>query len=72
MHTSPARSSWRPSAILLVISGVVTFLLSAIRDALALRAQRRRVPRQVPAIPTTDVIETYPRPDRTLVRHRAL
>ncbi|GAA3816429.1 hypothetical protein ACFS5L_06145 [Streptomyces phyllanthi] len=58
MSTSPTPDLWRLSAVLLVSSVAVTFVVSAVLDVLAARARNRRV-RQRPSVgPTSDVTVT--------------
>ncbi|MGP4050158.1 hypothetical protein [Streptomyces sp. 2A115] len=66
MGTSLTPEFWRLFTVLLVISMAVTFVLSAALDALALRAQRRRIQRRPTA--TRTAAASRP-PARTLVRH---
>ena len=66
MGTSLTPAFWRLFAVLLVISMAVAFVLSTARDALALRAQRRRIRSRPTATRTTEPFR--PRA-RALVRH---
>jgi hypothetical protein len=63
--TSLTPEFWRLFAVLLVSSMAATFVLSAALDALALRAQRRRIRRRSALTRTTGESE---RPGRALVR----
>ncbi|MFE7761052.1 hypothetical protein [Streptomyces sp. NPDC057438] len=54
MGTSLTPEFWRLFAVLLVISTAVTFVLSAALDALALRAQRRRIRRRSAVVRATE------------------
>jgi hypothetical protein len=60
--TSLTPEFWRLFAVLLMISTAVTFVLSAALDALALRAQRRRIRRRSAVLRAT---EAPRRSDRT-------
>jgi hypothetical protein len=65
MGTSLTPEFWMLFAVLLVISMAVTFVLSAVLDALALRAQRRRIRRRSALTRTTGGSRP---PDRAPVR----
>ncbi|GCB42902.1 hypothetical protein [Streptomyces sp. NL15-2K] len=65
MGTSLTPEFGRLFAILLVSSMAVTFVLSAVLDALALRAQRRRIRRRSALTRTPGGSR---RPDRALAR----
>lgn len=66
MTTSLNSEFWRLFAVLLVVSTAVTFVLSALFDALALRTQRRHAGRRPAEVGTAEVgtAEVPRRPDR--------
>lgn len=66
MGTSLTPDFWRLFAVLLVISTAVTFVVSAVLDALAVRLQRRCRQRRLPA---GRADRTPERPVRILAHH---